>query len=331
MIDRIHITHVTIKRTALLLLCVLVWSLYGSVYAKENDRDKVALNISGDVMVFQDDNVYLGWSENKSIVVTNTDIDSLAELYVGFSNIIDNDLTHTVKIIVKRTSDDSYYVGGKSDEYTLQDTKASGPLFIGVLEGGKDEKYNIELKFEKNTDEEYDSAVTEIHTTFDIVGLKSMGATEAQIFTQQKRAVTKEAPIEPKVKSVTMVNIGEPINGRIAGATACRNWPLWSWFMMILVYAGIAYLVDRRARRVVESVKNTFWQALILLGALGLWYFFDTCYTYDWMPFVLSVIAVIFILVSFQKTVGQKVVVKTQKKLQKKTIEKTNARGPRIT
>lgn len=96
----------------------------------------------------------------------------------------------------------------------------------------------------------------------------------------------------------------ETDGGQVAGASTCRSWPFWAWLVVMLAYAGITYIIGRRAQNVSESKRNLLWQGLVLIGALGLWYFFDTCRTYTWVPIIASVVGVVLVLVLFNRTSG---------------------------
>lgn len=299
---------IVIKKSILLLAVFVLLGFGGDVYAV----DEVDIDVSGDDdRMFNESFIYPGWSTKKHVEVTNRSETSEVDLYMNFKIDNGNTLAKQLKIYVIN-SDGSYRIGGAGDKYTLWEADDEGNLFVEKLSTEESKTYTVKVKFDEDAGNDTQGKDTQFDIDFTIEG-ETTGLTEEDILTVQERVVTGEAPedeIEVLVteekapESATIVRSGEENNGQVAGAETCRSWPFWAWLVMILSYTGIAYIIGRRAQNVSDSKRNLLWQGLVLLGAIGLWYFFDTCRTYAWVPIVASVIGVVLALILFNKESG---------------------------
>ncbi|MCK4636137.1 MAG: hypothetical protein KAT32_04710 [Candidatus Moranbacteria bacterium] len=309
---------INFKLGIFLLIFTFILGAVPSAFAdNEMDlEDSSGDNIHGDD-IFNESNIFPGWSESETINVQNESDESEVDLYITFDVDGGEKLAEAIKIYVVRKSDGSYRVGGSGDKYTLE--KASGEdLFIGKLDAGDDEDYKIKVKFDEDAGNEYQNLATEFDIDFEIEGRTPEGLTEEEIFTYQDRTVTGETPedeIEDEVeeveedepKSVIKVNKVED-KGIVAGEQTCQDkWPLWVWILILVVYGGLVSLIGNSTDTKDENASSIFWQAVLMIVTLVIWYFFDVCRLYIWVP-ILTIIGGAIIATIFYK--GEEVTTK---------------------
>lgn len=90
--------------------------------------------------------------------------------------------------------------------------------------------------------------------------------------------------------------------GRVAGAETCRSWSTWVWVLLMIIGSAAVYLIGKSAKNIADSKRNLLWQGLSIIGVVGLWFFFDTCRTYMWVPIVMIGVGLVLVWLVFNST-----------------------------
>ncbi len=294
-----------IMKKIALIFAIVIFVGFGSndVFA----QNEVGIDVSGDDdKMLNEDLIYPGWSKKKTVEVTNHSDTSEVDLYLNFKVDKGNTLADELKIYVI-DSKGNYKIGGAGDKYTLKKADEEGSLFVEKLDIGESAIYQVKVKFDEDAGNDTQGKETEFDIDFTIEGEATEGLTEAQILTNQGRAVTGLPPEDEEKDDNKQISaastIGEDLNegGAVKGAETCNSWPLWSWIVLIIAYGAITYLIGRGGENTADNKRNLFWQVLSLVGALAVWYFFDTCRMYIWVPVVSSLIGIFLMIVLFNE------------------------------
>lgn len=295
-----------IKKTTFLFAVVVFLGFGGNVFAE----NKIDVQVSGDdSRMFNEHNIYPGWSQKKTVKVTNESDTSITDLYMDFG--IDNGktLASDLKIYVIN-SGGSYRIGGTGDKYTLKKAGKKGALFVEKLGPGESKKYTIKVKFDKDAGNDTQKKDTQFDIDFKIMGETSENTAE-EILTSQGRTVTGKPPEDETAEngSVTSSNAkqsqgaveGVTNNGKVKGASACHSWPLWIWVFIVVIYGIIATAMSRDAITLQKKKIALFWQIALAVLSVGLWYFFDTCRNYNWEPIITLIMGGALIVMMYRK------------------------------
>lgn len=292
-----------VYKSSVLLFCLITTLGFGgSVYA-ENAID-VEYNNGNNVnggKIFNEKDVYPGWSKAEKIVIKNKSTESGVDLYMTFDINDGKTLADALKLYVIKNDSGSYRVGGAGDRYTLK--KADGDrLFIGTLDPGEKEKYKIKIKFDEDSGNEYQKLSTKFDINFTIEGETLEGLTPQQILAAQGRTVSGAAPEDEMgnngiqdARNETQEKLdgtsgGDDEHGRVAGVAAtCHRWPIWVWIIIVTGYGLLAVIVGKNTHQRETRVRHYFWQILFAAMIVLVWYFFETCRLYPWVP-ILTVI-----------------------------------------
>lgn len=91
------------------------------------------------------------------------------------------------------------------------------------------------------------------------------------------------------------------IKGVVAGDQSCQDsWSLWAWVLLVVAFALIASLIGRNAKTKDENIQTIFWQAIILLVSLVIWYFADSCRSFVWVTVVLVVSELVIVTIFYK-------------------------------
>ncbi len=327
--------NIIIKKSILLLAVFVLFGFGSNVQAQNVSEDgdieidvqygsgnNLGDDIDGDAL-FDEDNIYPGWSESKKVIVVNKSEEYVTELYIEFNLDDGNTLADELKIYVIRVEDDSYRVGGVGDHYTLEEIDAEGALYIDKLEPEENELYEVKLKFDEGAGNETQGKSTQFDIDFALGGIQTEGESENAILAAQGRNEwTGDAPVdeidggktEELISGATVIEVGdnynESGNGKIKGASTCRSWPLLVWIIITVIYGIIAMLIGKGVTTFQEKKIALFWQMLLLVGVIVVWYFFDVCRYYYWMP-IISIIGGVIIAI----IIGKKEINKTSQQI----------------
>lgn len=294
-----------------LFLLVLAFSLGMGNFAlaanKMDLEDSSGKNIN-DKDIFDEKNVYPGWNESETVNVQNESKESDVDLYITFDLDNGKKLAKMIKVYVIRKSDGSYRVGGAGDKYTLKEADDED-LFIGRLKAGEDEDYKIKVKFDKDAGNEYQNLSTQFDIDFEIEGRTVESLSEEVIFSYQGRTVTGDAPEDEKEVEIEEEEDRDPPKsvvkikdeGVVAGEQTCQNkWPIWAWILLLIVFIGLISLIGSNVKSKDENASSIFWQVVLVVVMLLIWYFVDVCKAYVWFP-ILTVISGAVIATIFYK------------------------------
>lgn len=95
----------------------------------------VGTNLNGDE-IFNENNVYPGWEESKTIRVENNSLTEDADIYFNFDVNGDKTLANELKLYVIRVENGSYRIGGSGDRQDLEDVD-DDRLFVDRLSATK--------------------------------------------------------------------------------------------------------------------------------------------------------------------------------------------------
>lgn len=250
----------------------------------------VGTNIGGD-NIFDEDNIYPGWSETKTIRVRNASTTDDVNLYFTFAIDGNTKLAEKLKLYVVRVSNGSYRIGGAGDRWTLKEADDEN-LYVDKLDraGGVNDsrRYEIKIKFDEGAGNEYQKLETDFDIDFAIESeAATEGLTETEILAAQGRTVTG-AP--PAVEGIT-AEAGEEAPGVAGVETVCSEWPLWVWILLLIIYAAVFNYSS--FRQGLENKIHWFFPALETAVIFALWYFFEKCRLYHWYPYAIVIIALI--------------------------------------
>ena len=258
-----------------------------------------------DIKIFDENNIYPGCSSSKTIRVENDNPDEAVDLDFTFEVKGDKTLAKMLKIYVVRVSDGSYRIGGEGDRFSL--SSASGKhLFVDRLSPTKGKEYRIKVVFDKEAGNEYQNLQATFDIEFDIESNEASDQTPEQILASEGRfaftglapsedddsetAVEGEQTQEPKL--VAAVSANESGAGVAGAKTQCLNLPFWIWVIQLLIV--ISFLLINDYVNFSKKIYRWKFDLVIVLAAIGFWYFFDNCRQFEWF-FNLTISSSLFI------------------------------------
>jgi hypothetical protein len=306
---------------------VVLFSLFfsQSVLAKDevDVEDSIGINVDGK-FIFNENLIYPGWYTSKTVSVENKS-DSNVDLYVTFDLDNGEKLADVLNVYVVRIRDNNYKLGGLGDEYTIYKANKKD-LYIERLESKKKEKYNIIVEFDKNAGNDYQNLVSQFDIDFTIEGetVENDSDTERQVLARQNRVVSGQAPtgnsfevsdnieeepialnVEDKKEEIKKEN--KPVisekkdEGIVAGEQTCQNrWPFWVWVLLVIIYLVLNSFVGFNSETKEDNKTSLFWQSILLIISLVIWYLFDNCWAFIWVPIV-EIISGIILAIIFYK------------------------------
>lgn len=254
--------------------------------------DWIDVSYSGS-KIFNEKNVYPGWSKKEDFSVKNNHPTDIADLYITFDLKDGKTLAEVLKVYVIR-SDGSYRLGGRGDRFTLKELDREGRVFIDKLKPGKRKHYKMKIEFDKDAGNKYQNKASKFDVKFKIEGdLNSRNNTTRDILNREgRRGFTGEEPAvvagakdennstdknkEKGDKETTVAGVQDENNSCQGG------WPLWAW-ILVLTIGGVGIYFASKATKL--SFRLTI-QLLIIVSIGILWFYKDNCRTYKWMPYV---------------------------------------------
>lgn len=263
--------------------------------------DWIDVSYSGS-KIFNEKNVYPGWSKKEKFSVKNNHPTDEADLYITFDLKDGKTLADVLKVYVIR-ADGSYRLGGRGDRFTLKDLDRKGRVFIDKLKPGEREDFKMKIEFDKRAGNEHQNKSSKFDVKFKIEGdLDSQSNTVREILNREgRRGFTGE---EPAVVAGAQDKNKENGDGKEGGSekvavagvknenNSCQGgWPLWAW-ILILTIGGIGiYFANKTTKK---STRIAI-QLLIILSIGILWFYKDHCRTYKWLPYVDSLGGIVLI------------------------------------
>lgn len=272
-------------------------------------KDSKGLEVE-DTQLINAGNIYPGWSVSKKIRVKNKSEDDSTDVYFKFKVSQGKKLASQLKIYVIRTSDKSYRVGGSGDRWTLKEANGEN-LYIDKLKPEESEYYKIKIVFDRDAGNEFQKLASEFDLNFKIKSdVSEDDDNEDEILASQGReGFTGQPPAEEEGvgevvgQTETQEEAEESIpaedvsdEGAVMGATSdCSSWPLKYWLILIGLYAVISNFNKKRkdGNRKKEERFRVSWQITCTAAAIVIWYIFDKCRYYPWVPVVIVIIGVI--------------------------------------
>lgn len=314
---------ISFKLFLLLLFLFFAFSNHLVLAKNENEIDVEDLsgnNIDGKY-IFNESNIYPGWYKVKTVNIKNKS-DSKVELYIKFKLKNGEKLAEALNVYAIRKSDNAYKIGGYGDKFTLL-TANNQDLFVENLEAGESQKYYIVIEFDKNTGNEYQNLSTRFDASFTIEGKTSKNSSDSdeEILTNQGRIVSDQAvnnisfssesfleqdendnvtqissdTIENKKDDSKELKSSNENNGIVEGENVCQdNWSFWIWILIVVVFIILYLLIAINIESSEENKRGLFWQLIFLIVALLIWYFFDNCYNYIWVPIIEAICSLSF-------------------------------------
>ncbi len=250
--------------------------------------------------IFNESNIYPGWSKTKIIRVNNDsgndagDEGTDVNLYFNFDVKGDKTLAEKLKLYVVRIADNNYRIGGTGDKYTLRSADNKN-LYVDRLSATKGKEYKIKIVFDREAGNEYQNLETLFNIDFTVESEEVGGQTEEEILTAQGRTVTGGAGDDESVGNTpspppgggSTLGVSEEgeNNGQVAGAETCRSWPLWVWILVLIIFGG-ASLLNNKKYTLVNFKKHFGLQTGMVILLIVFWYFFDECRNYRWFPII---------------------------------------------
>ncbi len=104
-----------------------------------------------------------------------------------------------------------------------------------------------------------------------------------------EEVIEEEEEIKPVVKKVEKPKKEED-KGIVAGEQTCKdNWPFWAWILIVIAFGSLASLIGNGTKTSDENASSIFWQAMLMILTLVIWYFFDSCRSFIWVPILTAV------------------------------------------
>ena len=157
----------------------------------------------------------------------------------------------------------------------------AGDVFIERLEPGEVNHYKVKVEFDDGAGNEFQDEKVK----FDMV----FGA----------KPVLAAAPLPLRAGQAAgpagggVVGPGEvqgAVEEEVAGAeTACSEWPLWVWLLILAIYAGAFNYISFYNYKERKEVR-WFWQLALTVAVYLIWLYFDKCDWYLWFPYALIVL-----------------------------------------
>lgn len=284
--------HITITLIAFFILC-------GSTAQAENKLDIEYLsgsNINEDNL-FKADHIYPGWSKSETIRITNESKDDEVNLYFNFKTKEKSRLAKKLKIYVIRKSDNNYRIGGEGDRKNLKEIN-NGNLYTDHLDPEESSLYKIKIVFDKDAGNEYQGKSVKFNLNFKIEERVNEDATEEEIFEAQGRAdFTGLPPEESNEKN--QVTVENQDNSEVAGAQSestdenimgaqdsCQSWSLKTWILILIAYFTIFNFNNFYKLSANHKKIRWFWQLTYTALTIVIWYLFDNCRYFTWLPIV---------------------------------------------
>jgi hypothetical protein len=220
----------------------------------------------------------------------------------------DDDFAEQLKFYVIDRSSGKYLVGGSGDRMNLKEAVEDGDIFIERLDAGDDNTYVVKVRFDKEAGNEYQDRSTKFDITMEISGeLTEGGDVQDAPYRPGQLAGGNEAP-EGEVLGIEDVRdegageTGDNENidtGVVLGAEdmQCRDqWSWWVWAILAVIFGGLFNFA-----RVTRTPRwRHVFRIVSVLGALGIWYFYDNCHSYWWFLVAAAMIAAVSIFLRGQ-------------------------------
>jgi hypothetical protein len=251
--------------------------------------------------IFDEENIYPGWSKKKDFSVENNSDESEVDLFLRIDLEDGEKLAKELKLYVIREDDNNYRIGGEGDRWDLEDADDEGYLYFDRLDEGEEEEYEIKIKFDEDAGNEFQGLETEFDIDFMVEGEEvTAGVSEEDVFASQGRVVTGEAPTdeiteepeeEPEVQgqfeeAPELVDSQEDQQATDVKGTSseCVSWPpFWVWVVALVVIIISLIVSDYRNFR--RREYGWKFDLFIVIAAILFWYFFDNCKIHLWFLF----------------------------------------------
>ncbi len=252
--------------------------------------------------IFNEENIYPGWSKKKEFTVENESVESEVDLFLQIDLKDGEKLAKELKLYIIRDDDNSYRIGGAGDKWDLEDADDEGYLYFDRLDEGEEEQYEIKIKFDKDAGNEFQGLETEFDIDFKIEGEEvEEGVSEEDVFASQGRVVTGEAPAdetgeepeeEPEVQGEyeeapelsTYDKSDQPATDVKGTSSECVSWPpFWVWIIALVTIIVSLIISDYRNFR--RREYGWKFDLFLMITAVLLWYFFDNCKIHLWFLF----------------------------------------------